>query len=161
MNGTLETPRLLLTPTLPAAILARFEAVGGFPPEVSPTWIEKLHVSAGPDPWVFGYDVAQRDSLRVIGSAGFKGAPGADGIVEIAYGIDADCQGQGYATEAAGALVTSAFADPRVHLVCAHTLPGALASSRVLIKSGFVQVGDVIDPEDGLVWRFEKARTDR
>ena len=158
MNGTLEAPRLLLTPALPEEIIARFEAVGGFPPEVSPTWIEKLHAARGPDPWVLGYDVVHRASQSVIGSAAFKGPPGADGIVEIAYGIDANFQRQGYATEAAERLVTFALADPRVRLVCAHTLPGAEASPRVLEKCGFTRVADVVDPEDGPVWRFEKAR---
>jgi len=54
--------------------------------------------------------------------------------------------------------VTFAFADPRVCLVCAHTLPGAMASARVLEKCGFTRVPDVVDPEDGLVWRFERRR---
>jgi RimJ/RimL family protein N-acetyltransferase len=30
------------------------------------------------------------------------------------------------------------------------------ASARVLAKCGFRRVGEVIDPEDGLVWRWEK-----
>jgi [ribosomal protein S5]-alanine N-acetyltransferase len=51
-----------------------------------------------------------------------------------------------------------AFGDPRVRVVCAHTLPGAGASARVLEKCGFTRVADVVDPEDGLVWRFEKSR---
>ena len=82
---------------------------------------------------------------------------GHDGVVEVAYGID-ELQQCGFATEAAGALVTFAFADPRVRVVCAHTAAGAAASSRVLEKCGFTRVADVLDPEDGLVWRFEKAR---
>jgi len=28
----------------------------------------------------------------------------------------------------------------------------------VLEKCGFTHVGEVVDPEDGLVWRFEKRR---
>ncbi len=31
-----------------------------------------------------------------------------------------------------------------------------VASGRVLIKCGFRRIGEVIDPEDGLVWRWEK-----
>jgi [ribosomal protein S5]-alanine N-acetyltransferase len=98
------------------------------------------------------------ESRTPIGGVSFKGAPGSDGVVEIAYGIDEVFQRGGYATEAAAALVTFAFADPRVRFVCAHTYPGAVASSRVLQKCGYNRVGDVVDPEDGLVWRFEKAR---
>ena len=78
--------------------------------------------------------------------------------MEIAYGIDPAHQGKGYATEAAEALVLFAFGDDRVRLVRAHTLPEANASTRVLTKCGFRRTGEVVDPEDGLVWRWEKRR---
>ena len=39
----------------------------------------------------------------------------------------------------------------------AHTKPGNGASARVLRKNGFQQVGEVEDPEDGLVWRWERS----
>ena len=45
---------------------------------------------------------------RTVGKCGFKGPP-ADGVVEIAYGIDPEYQGKGYATEAAEALTNVAF----------------------------------------------------
>jgi RimJ/RimL family protein N-acetyltransferase len=67
-------------------------------------------------------------------------------------------EGQGYATEAAAALVAYAFATPRVAVVRAHTLPTANASTRVLAKCGFGQVGTVVDPEDGTVWGWERTR---
>ena len=31
-----------------------------------------------------------------------------------------------------------------------------IASTRVLTKCGFSRIGEVIDPDDGLVWRWEK-----
>jgi ribosomal-protein-alanine N-acetyltransferase len=76
--------------------------------------------------------------------------------VEIAYGVTADQQGKGYATEAAEALVAYAFGGDQVRLVCAHTFAAANASTRVLTKCGFTAVGEVIDPNDGLVWRWER-----
>ena len=39
----------------------------------------------------------------------------------------------------------------------AHTLPTPNASTRVLAKCCFQYIGEVIDPEDGLVWRWERA----
>jgi hypothetical protein len=54
--------------------------------------------------------------------------------------------------------------DPWVHGFVArdrttpHTLADSIASQRVLRKCGFTHVSDEIDPEDGLVWRFEKHR---
>ena len=59
----------------------------------------------------------------VVGSAGFKGPPAPDGIVEIAYGIAPDFQGMGYATETARALTAYAFESGQVRIVRAHTLP--------------------------------------
>lgn len=158
MDGTLRTARLLLVPADPKELRVKYDGAGGAPPGVSPTWIEKLRAARGPDPWEFGYTVLLAGSREAIGGVSFKGAPGPDGAVEIAYGIDEPFQRRGYATESAGALVTFAFADPRVRLVCAHTAPGAAASGRVLEKCGLTRVGDVVDPEDGRVWRFEKAR---
>ena len=40
------------------------------------------------------------------------------------------------------------------------TLPGAVASRRVLKKCGFRYVGETVDPEDGTVCRFERAAGD-
>lgn len=74
------------------------------------------------------------------------------------YGIVPSFQGVGYATEAAEALVAFAFRDDRVSTVRAHTLPEANASTRVLAKCGFAFTGEVVDPEDGPVWRWERAR---
>ncbi|MEY2854243.1 MAG: hypothetical protein RL030_1375 [Pseudomonadota bacterium] len=100
--------------------------------------------------------VAQsRENGLSVGACMFKGPP-ADGVVEIAYGIDPDQQGKGYATEAAQALFAYALASGEVRLVLAHTLPDSTASKRVLAKSGFRHVGETIDPEDGLVCRFER-----
>ena len=65
--------------------------------------------------------------------------------------------GEGYATEAAEALVIFAFSSDQVRVVRAHTLPEANASTRVLTKCGFRFIGEVIDPEDGLVWRWEES----
>jgi RimJ/RimL family protein N-acetyltransferase len=78
--------------------------------------------------------------------------------VEISYGIDPDHRGKGYATEAAAGLTSYAFGDPRVRVVRAHTFEKENASTRVLTKCGFRYIGEVIDPEDGLVWRWEKHR---
>jgi len=99
-----------------------------------------------------------RDTNAVVGTCGFKGPPGADGIVEIAYGVTPDQQGKGYATEVADALASFAFTEPVVRLVCAHTFAAANASTRVLARCGFKAVGQVVDPEDGLVWRWERQR---
>jgi RimJ/RimL family protein N-acetyltransferase len=124
--------------------------------QVSADWLDRLHASASPDPWTLGFSMVQRETGMPIGTCGFKGPPAADGVVEIAYGVHPDHQGNGYATEAAEALVSYALGDSRVSVVRAHTLSEPNASTRVLMKCAFRYVGEVIDPEDGLVWRWEK-----
>jgi RimJ/RimL family protein N-acetyltransferase len=172
--AALETVNLRLAPWSPAHLLAmieseeRFEVDAGLPladglremfvsDEVSPAWLTHLRAAAGPDPWTLGFAVVHRKDDVVIGSAAFKGAPDENGIVEIAYGVAPNYQGHGYATEATKALVAFALERVDVTSIRAHTKPGNDASARVLAKCGFQQVGEVMDPEDGLVWRWERA----
>jgi RimJ/RimL family protein N-acetyltransferase len=126
--------------------------------EISPEWFEKLRAATVADPWVHGFAVVERASGEAVGMASFKGPPDQEGAVEIAYAIVPSREGRGYASEAAAALVTFAAADPRVRVIRAHTLPEPNASTRVLTKCGFAHLGEVIDPEDGRVWRWEKGR---
>lgn len=127
-------------------------------PEISPTWMTRIQTATVADPWIDGFALVHIASNTVIGSASFKGPPDRDGAVEVAYGIVPSQQGRGYATEATMALVAYAFADGRVHVVRAHTLPHNDASGRVLTKCGFMRVGQLTDPEDGPVWRWEISR---
>jgi ribosomal-protein-alanine N-acetyltransferase len=171
----IDTARLQLRPFSPEDLLAllegprQFEEQSGLraadglreffvSDEVSPAWLAQLRASPGADPWVHGFAVIPRESRQVIGSAGFKGPPDEDGLVEIAYGIVPGYQGQGYATEAATALLAFAFGSGRVRLVRAHTFSESNASARVLTKCGFQSIGEVVDPDDGLVWRWERTR---
>jgi len=142
-------------------VLAEVEAMApADKAHVSADWLARVHASAADDPWTHGFSLVHRETGGAVGRCGFKGPP-ADDMVEIAYGVDADHQGKGYATEAAEALVAFAFGSGVVRVVRAHTLPDANASTRVLTKCGFRCVGAVIDPEDGLVWRWEKQRVAR
>ncbi len=124
--------------------------------QVSPDWLARMRASTVADPWVYGFRVLLRDAGVVVGSGGFKGPP-VDGVVEIAYSTDSAHTGKGYATEVAQALFDYATSRSEVRLVRAHTLPDGSASKRILAKCGFRYVGEVIDPEDGPVSRFEKA----
>ena len=123
---------------------------------LSADWLALLEKSSEQDPWVHGFHVLD-DEGQVVGLGSFKGPP-SGGIVEIAYAIVPGQQRKGYATQAARGLVSFAFACDQVHKVIAHTLPDGVASQRVLQKSGFTKVGELVDPEDGLVWGFEIRR---
>ena len=141
---------------VPAAEGLREFAVSG---EVSPEFLARIDQQreAPADPWSFGFALVHRDKRLVVGMAGFKGPPGPEGAAEIAYGVVPTFQNQGMATEAARALLAFALADPRVRLVRAHTRCEPNASTRVLTKCGFACRGEVEDPEDGIVWRWETS----
>ena len=158
MSATrLQTKNLKLVPQTLEEVHATIEAMTpAEKAELSADWLALLHASKLADPWTHGFSLVLRESDTVVGSAGFKGPPAADGVVEIAYGLSPDYQGKGYATEAAEALTAYAFSSGKVRVVRAHTLPESNASGRVLTKCGFRRIGEVIDPEDGLVWRWEK-----
>jgi RimJ/RimL family protein N-acetyltransferase len=79
-------------------------------------------------------------------------------MVEIAYGIAPGYQNRGHATETARELIAYAFASGRVRTIWAHTLPQHNASTRVLLKCGFILIGEVAHAEDGIVWRWEMTR---
>lgn len=153
----IRTERLKLVLESTEEALARVEALSPAErAEVSPDWLARVRASHSADPWTHGFAIVDLASGTVIGACGYKGPPTLEGVVEIAYGVDSAYQGRGYATEAARALVTHAFGSGEVRLVLAHTWPGPNASTGVLTKCGFTWVGEVVDPEDGLVWRWEK-----
>jgi RimJ/RimL family protein N-acetyltransferase len=148
---------------------ALYEQLSGFPAadgfreffvsgEVSPDWLASLRSMQAPDPWRLGFAAVDPQSGAVIGTGGFKGPADASGVVEIAYGVAPEHQGRGYATEVARALVAYALESDSVNVIRAHTLPSPNASTKVLTKCGFEFIGEVIEPDDGLVWRWELSR---
>ena len=96
-------------------------------------------------------------SRLVVGTCSYKGPPDADGAVEIAYFTLPVYEGRGYATAMAALLTARAGASPPARAVRAHTLPERNASVRILEKLGFAHLGEIVDPEDGPVWRWERA----
>ena len=104
------------------------------------------------DPW--GSYIGYAGETPVALGA-FKSAPDGTGAVEIAYMTFPSHEGKGYAR----AMVPTLYALATRHgasLVVAHTLPQENASNRALRSSGFAFSGEVEDPEDGPVWRWEK-----
>jgi [ribosomal protein S5]-alanine N-acetyltransferase len=116
--------------------------------------VEFLSREPRPDPW--GSYIGYAGETAVALGA-FKSAPDATGTVEIAYMTFPAHEGQGYARAMVPTLYSMAI-EHGASLVVAHTLPEENASNRALRSSGFAFAGDVSDPEDGLVWRWEKRR---
>ena len=89
--------------------------------------------------WYAMWMIELRDGTH-IGDLCFKGL-GADGAVEIGYGISEEYRGKGYAAEAVEAAVNWAMKQPAVARVEAETEPDNRASQRVLEKCGFLPSG--------------------
>ncbi|MEQ1905905.1 MAG: GNAT family N-acetyltransferase [Pirellulaceae bacterium] len=153
---SIPSARLELVLQTPDELLAFIETMSPADrAEVSPDWLARVRETPEGDPWALGFTVLRRDDRTVVGSCGFKGPPDSDGVVEVAYGIESAYRCQGFATESTAALTQFAFDSGRVLTVRAHTKSDNAASARVLAKCGFEYVGDVVDPEDGLVCRWE------
>ncbi len=174
----METERLDLIAGSPQLLIALIEDVDAFHSAVGfrlaegyrdffvsddfpEEWLDSVRARTKADPWHDGFFLVERESGLAIGSAGFKGPPDASGTVEIAYAVVPDFEGRGFATEAAEGVVRYAESTGEVRKVRAHTLPEANASTQVLAKCGFRHVGEVEDPEDGTVWRWEREVTPR
>lgn len=155
-NPFLQTERLSLILESTDTVLARIAAMPAeYRAEVSPDWLARLRAAPTPSPWTHGVAIVERTTDVAVGSAGFKSPPDAAGVVEIAYAIEPEHQRRGYAREAAQALSQYALTSGGATCVRAHTLADNAASSRVLTACGFTYVGDVVDPDDGLVQRWE------
>jgi [ribosomal protein S5]-alanine N-acetyltransferase len=170
----LRTARLDLIPATPAMLNAELEGNEVFARalgvEVPDNWppvlydhgaiqwtlrmLDEVPEMAG---WATHYIVERRDVPVVIGTAGYKGPPGADATVEIGYGLLEQYRGHGYATEATRALIDRAFADPRVQRVTAQTYPHLSASINVMQRCGLSYRGET---EEAGVIEFQLTRED-
>jgi RimJ/RimL family protein N-acetyltransferase len=102
------------------------------------------------------YQVLLADSGAAVGGIGFIHPPEA-GEVEVGYGLAESARGRGLATEALRAVTVWAQAHGAA-VVVAMTATDNLASQRVVERAGFVRLPDqVVDPEDGPLWRWELA----
>ena len=86
-----------------------------------------------------------------IGELSFKGLD-SDGLAEIGYGISAEYENRGYATEAVSAIIHWAIQQPGVSRIEAETELENLASQRVLEKCGFIATGSVGAEGPRFVW---------
>lgn len=112
--------------------------------------------SNGDRPWWTPRLLILNSGATVIGVIGFKGPPN-EGTVEIGYSVAPAYQSRGFATEAVCAMAGHAIRFCNVRKIRAHTKPEPCSSTRVLEKSGFQKTTEIIDPVDGLVWRWERG----
>jgi len=87
------------------------------------------------------WGIEEKASGRLIGSGGFVAWNTDHACGEIGYVLGREAWGQGYATEAARAMLGFGFAALRLNRVEAYCLPGNAASARVLEKIGMRREG--------------------
>lgn len=175
-HSPLATPRLSLLPiTVPvveAVLAGRREEVEALLDARLPSswpgralverafWASLDHIRDDPEVRLWGdrVMVTREAPFRIVGSVVFHGAPDAEGAVEVAYGVEEESQGRGYATEAVGASVAWALSHEVVRVVRAATPPWHLPSKRVLEKCGFEQVGVREGDVLGELLEYERRR---
>lgn len=172
-SSVIVTQRLEVVPATPELTRAALDGPGalgaGLGASVPSTWppeyldrpsleftLDRLAESPGQAGWWLHFVVLTAAAERtLIGSAGYKGPPAADGTVEVGYGIVSDHRRRGYASEVVRGLLARAFALPQVTRAIAETLPELAPSIGVLRKCGFRPAGEGSEP--GVI-RFELSR---
>lgn len=158
----IETTRLRLIPATIELVEAEIAGMEGlarslgarvpenWPPDLLvdalPFFQEQLERHPELAGWLSWYWVRWGEEQVLVGCGGFKGAPRPDGLVEIGYSVLPQFQGLGYATEGVGGLVDWAFQTAEVARIIAETMPGNMASLRLLEKLGFHPAGAGSEP---------------
>ena len=114
---------------------------------------EMYPLAKQPMPWT-GY-LAFSDEDVLVGVCAFKDVPNYRNEVEIAYYTFPEFEGRGHATSMASLLIDLAKTDENASALVAHTLREKNASAHICEKLGLEFKGDILDQEDGLVWRWE------
>lgn len=121
----------------------------GFP-EALPILLEAARSETPPE---WGPHLFFDQDGALVGNGGWKGRP-RDGTAEIGYAVAPARQRRGIATAAVRELVERGRS-AGLQTVVAHTLAEENASTKVLTRCGFERVAELIDPDEGPVWRWE------
>ena len=113
-------------------------------------WVQADPSRLGYGPWI----IIARDRRRVVGSAGFQGTP-TEQTIELGFGVHHNYRNQGYASEAARALISWGLSQANVGCIIAKSAPTNAASIRVLDKAGMSRVGE---GEGMLLWELRRPR---
>lgn len=79
---------------------------------------------------------------RVVGTIGAKGKPDSKNVIEVGYGIAENYYNRGIVTEALGLFSDYFIREYSVDRIIANTDRYNIASQKVLIKNGFIEIVD-------------------
>jgi len=97
----------------------------------------------------------RRSDGAFIGNIGFHGKPNAMGQAELGYGVEPQYRRQGYASEAALALIDWARHEHGIQRFVVSVSPTNKPSLGMAAKLGFQRIGTQIDEIDGEEYVFE------
>lgn len=144
----IETPRLVLRLLTQAELDAVARQDGFEEPVVADFARAALATDPAYGPWSARL-LLLKPSLQMIGHIRFHTRPVEDSV-EFGYSVFTRWRCQGYATEAARALMRWAAEQHGVKRFVASVRPDNLPSQRVVAKLGFHRVGEQFDDVDGL-----------
>lgn len=178
MPHTIASERLelvLLTADCVEAVLAgerkRAEAIAGL--RLRAEWpddndehflrlrLKQMREDPATEPW-FARAMVAPATREMIGHIGFHGPPNepesqGDGVwLELGYTVFPEHRRQGYAIEAAEALMTYARAEHGIKRFVLSISPENAPSLAMAEKMGFSRCGEQTDETEGLEWVFEK-----
>ena len=99
--------------------------------------------------------VVRRDDREFVGRVNFHNPPDEFGVAELGYTVFEPHRRQGYASEAATAMMAWARAEHGIHHFRLSISPTNLPSLALAAKLGFARVGSRIDEIDGEEHVFE------
>lgn len=138
----LKTKRLILKPVTEAELDALID--GASDEETKREYTEmKEEAAANPEAWIWyaPWKICLRNTDICVGNLGFKG-PEKDNAVEIGYGLNKEYEGNGYMTEAVGAVSEWLFMNKKIVFIEAETATENEASKKVLERLNFKPDGE-------------------
>ena len=147
-DSILQTERLVLRPFRESDYedvhayasdpeVTRYTSFGPNSPEETMDFLRRTAESRLQDPRTdYGFAIALRESGRVIGGTGLHHLEHEPRIAELGYVLHRDFWGQGYAAEAARAVIDFGFNHLGLHRIYARYHPENRASARVMEKLG-------------------------
>ena len=100
--------------------------------------LSEVEAPTGFESWM----IIKKDTLEIIGDAGFKGFNHQAQNVDIGYGIIKEERRNGFAEEAASALINWAFSTKMVKEITANCLHDNVSSIKLLQKLNFIKTKD-------------------
>jgi RimJ/RimL family protein N-acetyltransferase len=153
LAGRLEEAQRVIGATLPP----------GWPEEDTLHWlaVRLKRMTDDPEaaPWLTRAMLRRSDGA-FVGDIGFHGKPNAARQAELGYTVEAEYRRQGYASEAALALIDWARREHAIRRFLVSISPSNAPSLGLAAKLGFQRIGTQMDEIDGEEYVFERVFAD-